>query len=105
MGAKSTFLLSHRHLKTTHKRSILDFSSIKFPPIHMDQRIILAIENRNTLEFWYEGYRRIVEPHCYGLTHADNEGLRLIILNEKFSETKEYYRRGDKNMTKIFIEL
>ena len=44
----------------------------------MNQEIIEAIENQNIIEFYYDGEFRAVEPHCYGVTTAGNEGLRAF---------------------------
>ncbi|QIK59888.1 WYL domain-containing protein [Dysgonomonas sp. HDW5A] len=95
----------------------------------MKDQIFEAIENQNLLEFNYEGYSRTVEPHCYGLTTKGNEAIRayqvdgysssgkmgwklydlskadnLEILDDIF-ETRDDYKRGDKGMSKIFIEI
>ena len=43
----------------------------------MNQNIIVAIQNRHVLEFWYQGSsdwraeRRIVEPHLLGYNQTD----------------------------------
>ncbi|WP_432670588.1 hypothetical protein [Flavobacterium sp. SM2513] len=39
----------------------------------MSQEIIEAIENKNLIEFNYDGESRIVAPHCYGLSTKGNE--------------------------------
>lgn len=95
----------------------------------MKKEIINAIENQNLLEFEYEGYSRIVEPHCYGLTTKGNEAIRAYqvdgysssgrmgwklydlskadnfeILDDIF-ETRGDYKQGDKGMSEIFVEI
>lgn len=44
----------------------------------MNNQIIEAIENRNVIQFYYENELRVVEPHCYGMTTAGNEGLKSL---------------------------
>lgn len=95
----------------------------------MNQQIIEAIENQNVIEFYYEGERRVVEPHCYGETTAGNEGLRAyqidgysssgkmgwkmydlgksdnIAITEDRFNVRNGYKRGDKGMSEIFAEI
>lgn len=96
----------------------------------MNNQIIEAIENRNVIQFHYENELRVVEPHCYGITTAGNEGLRAFqidgysssgkmgwkmydlgkadeieILEETFIDPRPGYKKGDKGMNEIFIEL
>jgi len=96
----------------------------------MNQKIIEAIESKTVIEFDYEGGMRTVEPHCYGVTTAGNEGLRAhqtagysssgkltmkmfdlgkasnIRLTEKtFDGPRPIYKRGDKGMSRIYKEL
>ena len=96
----------------------------------MNQTIIEAIENQNIIEFYYEGKLRVVEPHCYGLTTAGNEGLRafqvdgysssgklgwkmydlgktenISITEDTFEAPRTGYKKGDKGMDEIYAEL
>lgn len=96
----------------------------------MDTEIVNAIRNQNLIEFYYDGGSRTVEPHCYGLTTAGNEGLRafqvdgysssgkmgwkmfdmdkassLTVLDDSFSSPRPGYKRGDRGMSKIFAQL
>lgn len=96
----------------------------------MNNDIINAINDKNLIEFYYEGGNRVVEPHTYGITTADNEGLRayqisgysssgkmgwkmfdlskakrIVILSKSFNKTRQGYKKGDKGMKKIFCEL
>lgn len=79
--------------------------------------------------FNYEGGARIVEPHCYGVSTANNECLRAFqvdgysktnkmgwkmfdlskatsirVLDEKFIPRSDY-KRGDKGMKIIYAEI
>jgi hypothetical protein len=96
----------------------------------MDAIMGFAIENRKLISFVYEGHIRIVEPHCFGLTKKNNQALRafqiegtsssgrldwkiyelakiekLELLEKTFLEPRSGYKKGDKGMSKIFIEL
>jgi len=97
--------------------------------MEVNQQIVEAIENQNVIEFYYEGERRVVEPHCYGKTTAGNEGLRAyqidgysssgimgwkmydlgkandIAVNEGAFKVRDGYKRGDKGMSEIFAEI
>lgn len=92
--------------------------------------IVKAIKNKNVIKFYYEDGIRIVEPHCYGITTANNYGLRayqvdgysssgkmgwkmydlgkardIEILDKSFHDSRLDYKKGDKGMIEIFIEL
>ena len=96
----------------------------------MKREIIGAIENQNVIEFYYENELRIVEPHCYGMTTAGNEGLRayqsggysssrkfgwkmydlgkaddITTTEDQFKGPRPGYQSGDKGMSKIYAEL
>lgn len=96
----------------------------------MNNLVIEAIEKQKVIQFYYENELRIVEPHCYGITTAGNEGLRsfqidgysssgkmgwkmydlnkaenIEILEETFSNPRSGYKKGDKGMDEIFSEL
>lgn len=96
----------------------------------MNSKICDAIQDQKLIEFYYEGGERIVEPHCYGLTTAGNEGLRayqvdgysssgkmgwkmfdlskassLNILDETFDSPRPGYRKSDRGMQEIYCEL
>ncbi len=96
----------------------------------MKAEICNAIRKKNLLEFYYEGGIRVVEPHCYGITTAQNEGLRayqiegysssgkmgwkmfdlskaedISVSNNVFDSPRSGYRRGDKGMSRIYCEL
>lgn len=97
----------------------------------MKQIISQAIHNKIRLSFSYDGLRRIVEPHAYGMTSKGNEVLRCFQVNgghnspnphnwellsaskifglslteEHFSSARPGYKRGDKAMSTIFAQL
>lgn len=96
----------------------------------MNAQLIKSIEDQSVIKFHYDGEIRIVEPHCYGITVAGNEGLRayqtggysssgkmgwkmydlknasnLVITEETFNGPRQGYSRGDKGMSRIFKEL
>lgn len=96
----------------------------------MNQEIVDAIENQSVIEFYYDGELRVVEPHCYGVTTAGNEGLRafqidgysstgklgwkmydlgkaddITITENQFEGPRPGYQSGDKGMSKIYAEL
>jgi hypothetical protein len=90
-----------------------------------------AISRMKRIEFQYDGGRRVVEPHCLGVTTAGNAALRgyqisgfsvsgkvpdwhmfvlekvsgLTILSESFHSARPGYRRGDRGMERIVAEL
>ena len=96
----------------------------------MNQEIIEAIENKNLIEFNYDGEARVVEPHCYGLSTKGNEVLRayqvdgysssgnmgwkmydigkadeINVLKDTFDNARIGYKRGDKGIEEIYSEL
>ena len=97
----------------------------------MNQAICEAIRNRAILEFYYDGQNRIVEPHAHGLSTAGNSVLRcyqigggsnsgqvpawkMMTVNEitslretesNFSGPRPGYKKGDRDMIKIYCEL
>jgi hypothetical protein len=95
----------------------------------MNTEIINAIKNQNVLTFDYDGAPRTVEPHCYGITTKGNEAIRayqvdgysssgkmgwklydlsnadnIEIINETF-DVRDGYKKGDKQMSRIFAEI
>lgn len=95
----------------------------------MNREIIEAIENLNVIEFYYEGESRIVQPYCYGVSKAGNDVLRAFQIDGYSSSNKMWwrlytvkkmqgievlddnfiirndYKRGDKDMIKIYKEI
>lgn len=96
----------------------------------MNNLLIEAIKNRNIVQFYYDSELRVVEPHCYGITTAGNEGLRafqidgysssgkmdwkmydiskaenLEVMSETFINSRPGYKKGDRGMVEIFAEL
>lgn len=90
-----------------------------------------AISKMKRIEFYYDGGRRVVEPHCLGVTTDGNPALRgyqvsgfsvsgtipdwrmfvlskmssLSVLDETFYSPRPGYRRGDRGMDSIVAEL
>ena len=95
-------------------------------------KICEAIENKKVIEFVYKNYKRIVEPHCYGV-HKDtkNEVLHayqvggytssgknppwriyivskmseIVVTDRQFENPRPDYTRNDLDMSKIFYQL
>jgi hypothetical protein len=44
----------------------------------MAQTICQGVKQGLVLEFTYDGYNRIVEPHCHGYSSKGNESLRAF---------------------------
>ena len=110
--------------------SKLELKGNTFKLIIMKALIETAVSKMKCIEFMYDGYPRIVEPHCFGISAKGYYVLRgfqvggssssgklgwrlfeldkidqLIVLDEYFQNTRPDYRRGDKNMSRIIIEL
>jgi predicted DNA-binding transcriptional regulator YafY len=88
----------------------------------MNQTIIDAIENQNTLIFNYHNEQRTVEPHCYGVDNDGDPSLRAfqigkgwrmfhladmgpIHIGDAFRGARPNYRRNDKAMAQIYAQL
>ena len=97
----------------------------------MISEICNAIENMNLIEFYYDGFHRIVEPHTLGVNTRGNEVLSAYqirrgsrrnnvpdwelfkiekiesfqVLDENFSKTRPEYTTGDSRMVEIYCEL
>jgi len=92
--------------------------------------ITKAIKEMLLIRFHYDGGIRVVEPHCFGVSFKGNSVFRgfqtqgyssteklgwklfdldkvenVEYLNEKFEEPRLGYRKNDKGMTRIFIQL
>lgn len=95
----------------------------------MHQELIHAINNRNVIEFDYDGELRIVEPFCYGETRTGNPGLRayqtsgysssgrmgwkmfnlhhvinMIVKQAFFKGLRPSYRRDDAHLDPIYAQ-
>lgn len=94
-------------------------------------QIIEAIDNRNILEFDYDGHFRIVEPHTAGVSKKGKDTLaafqiagesnrvqvpdwgqfsidkieNLNVLDSTFEGERPGYTRGDSRMVEIYVEL
>ena len=93
--------------------------------------ICRAIAEKKYIQFQYDGGRRVVEPHCYGISTAENHVLRayqvsgysqsgnpkgwklfdiakasqIEILPESFEGPRRGYDRFDDAMSQIFCRL
>lgn len=93
--------------------------------------ITTAIQNRNFLSFTYDGFRRTVEPHTYGMDTKGHMALRayqvgggsesgeyvgsklfhvhethgLSVQPQTFTVPRPGYKRGDKAFTSIQAQL
>lgn len=93
--------------------------------------IEFAIRNRKLLQFTYDGFNRLVEPHTYGIDGKGHFAIRAyqvsggsesgeyvgwklfhvaeirsgIILDEQFPAPRNGYKRGDKWFSQIIVEL
>jgi len=97
----------------------------------MNQLICQAIREKRVLSFSYDGYPRVVEPHCHGVSTAGNSVLRcyqisggsssgtvpgwhmmktdkiigLTDYQSVFAGPRPEYKRGDKRMSIIYEQL
>jgi len=97
----------------------------------MNATICQAIKEMKCLSFYYDGHKRVVEPHAHGISTAGNEVMRcyqirggsnsgnvpdwkmmtvnkissLSISDESFSGPRNGYRKSDRGMSTIFCEL
>jgi hypothetical protein len=93
--------------------------------------IAAAINNQNLLTFSYDGYRRTVEPHTYGVDRKGHIALRayqvgggsesgeyvgwkifhvhemlgVSVLQQTFVGPRPEYKRGDRAFTSIQAQL
>lgn len=97
----------------------------------MNQLICQAIREKRVLSFSYDGYPRVVEPHCHGVSTAGNSVLRCyqtsggsssgtvpgwhMMKTDKiigladaqlvFAGPREGYKKADKGMSAIYEQL
>ena len=90
-----------------------------------------AISGRHVVSFTYDGFRRVVEPHCYGVDNKGHLALRayqvgggsesgeyvgwklfhvhemhgLTAQPQTFSGSRSGYKRGDKAFQSIRAQL
>lgn len=90
-----------------------------------------AIDSRRLLEFIYDGHRRVVEPHTFGVSRTGKdtlaafqvegtssrgvvpawaqftvdkiEGLKLV--DQSFADARPGYTRGDSRMKTIYNQI
>ena len=88
----------------------------------MNQTILNAVRNMQTLTFWYHGESRTVDPHCYGRdgkghdairAYQHGKGWRLFHVHELRSlsagsqgfRPQNDYKRNDKAMDRIYAQV
>lgn len=90
-----------------------------------------AIRNKEIIEFYYDGGKRIVEPYCYGestrgnlvlrgyqiegySSSGENEGWKLFkeddmnnitSIGQKFAKIRPNYNPNDKAMVRIICSI
>lgn len=93
--------------------------------------IAFAINNRKLLQFTYDGFNRLVEPHTYGIDGKGHYAIRAYqvgggsesgehvgwklfhvaeirsstVLDEQFPGPRDGYKRGDKWFSRIIAQL
>lgn len=93
--------------------------------------IVSAIQHQQLLSFTYDGFARVVEPHCYGVDGKGHYALRayqvrggsesgeyagwklfhvqemrqVSVLPERFAAPRPGYKRGDKVFVRIDAQL
>jgi hypothetical protein len=93
--------------------------------------IEVAIEDRHLLEFRYDGFRRIVEPHAFGVSNrgrytlrayqvdggsesGETEGWKLfhvadmesiVVSPRHFTSPRSDYRRDDRVFARIISQV
>lgn len=93
--------------------------------------IEIAIEDRHLLEFRYDGFRRIVEPHAFGVSKRGRYTLRayqvdggsesgetagwklfhvsdmqsIVVSPERFPGPRPDYRRDDRIFARIISQV
>lgn len=93
--------------------------------------IATAIQGRNLLSFMYDGFRRIVEPHTFGMDTKGHMALRayqvgggsdsgenvgwklfhvqemrsVLVQPQAFAGPRPGYKRGDKAFASIMAQL
>jgi len=97
----------------------------------MNQTICQAIQEMKLLEFTFHDHHRVVEPHTHGIDRKGHESLSayqvsgtsgsvgvpdwrlfhtsdisfLVLSQQRFSNRRSGYKKGDSRMSKIFCEL
>jgi hypothetical protein len=93
--------------------------------------IEVAIEDRHLLEFRYDGFRRLVEPHAFGVSprgrytlrayqveggseSGQSEGWKLfhvtgmesiVVSSRRFDPPRPDYRRDDRAFARILAQV
>jgi len=78
----------------------IHFLGRKYTPSTMDGMIRQAINEKRLLEFDYDGYHRIVEPHVYGRKNEEDEILVYQLRGGSSSGRLGWKRMKLKGITK-----
>jgi predicted DNA-binding transcriptional regulator YafY len=96
----------------------------------MEKKVKKAIRHRKILSFRYDGYPRVVEPHCLGYTDRGNLSLRayqtegsgktrvpdwklfetskirdLEVTGDRFNNPRSGYSPNDRDLSPIIEDL
>jgi len=98
----------------------------------MNKDICEAIGNKSIIEFSYKGYKRVVEPHCYGIHKSTNnetlcayqvggyssseikppwrlytisEMSEIVVTDKQFENPRLGYKINDSRMSMIFCQI
>lgn len=97
----------------------------------MSSSLCRAIRERRVVRFNYDGFTRVVEPYCYGVSTAGNDvvrgfqigghsksgrplGWRLFrvdeisgftVLDSEFTGARTFYNRYDHDMESIYCRV
>lgn len=89
----------------------------------MNQTLMTAIRDMQTVSFSYHGEARIVEPHCYGNDTKGHDALRayqlggkgwrlfhlsdmsMVNLDGQSFHPRSDYKRNDSAMDRIYVQV
>ncbi len=97
----------------------------------MSSSLCKAIREQRVVQFYYDGYKRVVEPYCYGVSTAGNDVVRgyqvgglsksgrplgwrlfrvdemsgLTVLEATFRASRTFYNQYAHDMTSIYCRV